>query len=520
MLFPEAQQQPVVLIRFSADVCDLWQAALTGQLRHCEAATAKLLIAAFAQRVSEATHKIFSYEKSSLLAQELHTFLPDSNEIPWASEYEHVAEVLKEKDHVALFDSIYPLFDVATSQTLYLMHEEYLADFSFGENFPAGMAPVFFSKMLFETAALRELAEVMTGQNSLATYLKQNINQFHVEIHYEEPDLRLLRFDFSCRNERSLARTARFVSLVDRHEPLLPQIESLLSRQPELAFFLPSYLEVELYSGCEFACTFCPRQFTQQETYTLKEEYLNKIIEFIGQGAGDVTVALGGMGEPLEHPQALDFIVRLLDTPRLAQLILETNGRWLEKLAPVLNHPSFLKLKVIVNINSLKRYEELHGVSRDIKEATLQAVTNWNARIKEKGWPTEKTTWMQTLKILDNEDEIDELYAFCEEGGMSFLFQKYNRFAGLMPEKRVSDMTPLERSFCWHLRRDMFIRADGSVAFCKQDVRREKSRGHMDKMSLIEIWRTQLPDWQNNYLNKLATQPNCAICDEYFTFNA
>ena len=32
----------------------------------------------------------------------------------------------------------------------------------------------------------------------------------------------------------------------------------------------PSYIEMELYRGCESACTFCPRQFISNENDTEK----------------------------------------------------------------------------------------------------------------------------------------------------------------------------------------------------------------------------------------------------------
>ena len=115
----------------------------------------------------------------------------------------------------------------------------------------------------------------------------------------------------------------------------------------------------------------------------------------------------------------------------------------------------------------------------------------------------------------------DSLYALAEELGASFLFQKYNRYAGLMPERRVSDMTPLERYACWHLRRDLFIRANGDVAYCKQTVDQSKNsaRGNLAKDKLGDIWNAQRADFVANFHEKYPSHLPCATCDEYFTFN-
>ena len=115
--------------------------------------------------------------------------------------------------------------------------------------------------------------------------------------------------------------------------------------------------------------------------------------------------------------------------------------------------------------------------------------------------------------------ELDEIYDLADKLGISFLLQKYNSYIGLMPEKRVSDMTPLERFFCWHLRRDLYIRADGNASFCKQDIHSEKIRGNLKTENLDIIWKTTVTDWKNNYCNAYPEKPNCENCDEYYTFN-
>jgi radical SAM protein with 4Fe4S-binding SPASM domain len=82
-------------------------------------------------------------------------------------------------------------------------------------------------------------------------------------------------------------------------------------------------------------------------------------------------------------------------------------------------------------------------------------------------------------------------------------------------------MTPLERYACWHLRRDLFIRANGDVAFCKQtvDQRKNSARGNLDKDALAEIWQNQRADFVANFRGQYPTYLPCATCDEYFTFN-
>ncbi|MCS6984338.1 MAG: spiro-SPASM protein [Leptospiraceae bacterium] len=519
-LFEEAKTNPSLLIRLNANYLNLWDAILAGQNRFISKDEAISLIEAFAQRIESCEQIFCSVEKETRVLAKLQEFLPQIQILPWQGEQKHIEFLLQKTEHLALARGIYPLLDIPSSQTLYLMHEEYLADFSYIEDMPEGSYLYFFSQLLLESPAYQELKDSFPENASLSDYIRSHLNEFHVEIHWEEPDLRLLRLDLTCSTIRSLVKVKKLLPHVAPREPLMPQLEHHFEKTPSLLFFWPSYLEIEIYSGCSYACLFCPRQYTKQETKIMSLDILEKILSFCQKGPQDTTICVGGMGEPLEHPDSPLFLQKILEAEGVRELILETNGLHLDRIYHLLEHPKIAKFKVIVNLSSLKNYQKLHGVNLEIQENALSKLKNWNQKIKEKNLEPFKITYMQVLKITDNEDEVDELYAFCQEEGMQFLLQKYNRYIELMPERRVSDMTPLERFFCWHLRRDMYIRADGTVSFCKQDITNQNPRGNIKEEEIESIWQRQLKDFEDNYQKRLALTPNCARCDEYFTFNA
>lgn len=519
-LFTDVEKKPVVFVRLTSPYLNLWEEIFLGKNRWISPEDGEKLLEAFCHRILPADKIIISSERRGLILDKMTKILPQVVFWPWETETKQMEALLKEFEHLAYLPGIYPLLDLASSYTLYQMHYEYLADFSYIENMPPGSYVYFYSYMLLKNETFQEIKEDFPKEASLSEYIKKNLNQFHVEIHWEEPDLRLLRLDFSCATTRSMVKTVKFLDLIDKNEPLMPQLEHYFKKNPSLLFFWPSYIELEIYSGCEYKCLFCPRQYSEQKTYKMNLQNLNKILEFCEKGAQDTTICLGGMGEPLEHEEALSFCEQILQKDSVKELIVETNGYYLEKILKLLDIPEVKKLKIIVNLSSLKNYAHLHGASTEKKEKVLQNLKIWNQKIKEKDLTHYKITWMQVLKITDNEDEVDELYHFCEQEGMNFLFQKYNRYIDLMPERRVSDMTPLERFFCWHLRRDLFIRANGEVAFCKQDVLNKASRGNLNEKDLESIWISQKNDWEKNYLGVLSKIPNCEACDEYFTFNA
>lgn len=211
----------------------------------------------------------------------------------------------------------------------------------------------------------------------------------------------------------------------------------------------------------------------------------------------------------------------LLETPALRYVFIETNGFYLDKLLPLTRHPQAQRLRVIAMLNSLERFSELSGAPAAMLERFKKNLAEFTAALRNAGHNPLELVYLQALKVNENETEIDVLYALAEELGASFLLQKYNRYAGLLPERRVSDMTPLERYSCWHLRRDLFIRANGEVAFCKQTVeqRKNSARGNLEHDDLAALWLKQREDFVANYRENYPAHLPCAACDEYFTFN-
>ncbi|MCS6972210.1 MAG: spiro-SPASM protein [Leptospiraceae bacterium] len=425
----------------------------------------------------------------------------------------------KQADHVAVFNGIWPLFDPSLMEKLFAIHTEYRADITYGENLPPGIAPYWVSPDLLESLAILEAPDDATA-SGLRAFVEKNINHFHAEVHYEEPDLRLFRLDFSLATARSLHETKALQQKLDSSAPYAG-LKPAFDADPALLVSFPSYIELEFCSTAEYISDFSPLKAIPQQRQFLERRHLDTLLDFLAQGFGDTSVCAGGLGEPLEHPHCAEYLQLLLESPHVRYVFVETNGIYLEKIQHLAGHAQAKKLRVIIFLNSLERFSELSGAPQGLLEKVKNNTRNLVRAFREHGHNAQDLVYVQALKVNENETEIDALYALAEELGASFLLQKYNRYAGLLPERRVSDMTPLERFFCWHLRRDLFIRANGEVALCKQtvDPNKKTARGHLDQQSLVQIWESQRNDFVANYRESYPPYLPCAQCDEYFTFN-
>ncbi|TGM60235.1 spiro-SPASM protein [Leptospira adleri] len=409
------------------------------------------------------------------------------------------------------FSGLFPCLDENLSKELYERHDRYLSQYSYSENLPAGIVPTILSREF--TNSLPE-----TIKTSAQEYLLKNINHYDVEIFYHAPDLRQYRLDFSLKNRRSLNLVRGFIKTKENwsYQEILPWIAS----HPEVFRNGPSYLELEVYRGCGLSCTFCPRQFSDNDRdgAFLTPEFLENLLkQQEASFSNEYSVCFGGMGEPLLHPQFADLIEKTISSSLLQELMIETAlyvdlDSILESLGK-LSSEEKEKITWIVNLTTRNpdKYETLYG-----KKELGKILSNLEKL--ETVFPKNRI-YLQFLKIEEAEDEVEAWVDETERQGYGVILQKYNRFAGLMPEKRVTDLTPIQREFCWHLNRDLFVNSNGTVSLCRQTPGKEF--GNLHKENLIDIWQKGLPSFNNSLNGKhQETGAPCLNCDEWYTFNA
>jgi spiro-SPASM protein len=240
------------------------------------------------------------------------------------------------------------------------------------------------------------------------------------------------------------------------------------------------------------------------------EEILDKIIDFAGDGVVDISL----WGEPALHPQAEALIRAVLDRPALS-LVVETSGlgwggKALESLTdapPRTNGMAPVSWIVSLDAFDETRYREVRG--GDYGEAVQAA-----ERI---GGLFPGSTYIQAVRVKGSEDDIEKFYRFWKDKGFKVIIQKYNNFAGLLPDLQTADLSPLRRNPCWHLARDFPVLIDGSVPRCFADCGRSEGRGNIFTESMETIWKRGEEDYR---AHTLGNYPGiCPKCDEYYTFN-
>lgn len=422
-------------------------------------------------------------------------------------------------EHVAVISGDSLFFDPVILSEMSDIHLKYLAEFTFSENLPDGFACELISREL-----VNQVPDTDEKTLPLGRVVRANINRFDVELFYKEPDIRSKRISFRMNNLREKSIMQNLYNL-NGSIPAYAEIKGLIDSNPDVLFNGPSYVELELTGKCSLDCIFCYRKSLKNgEHGHLSEQAFKSVLDGMRGFNLPYTLCLSGSGEPMEHPSFYSMLESAVKEPLVERIIVETNG-----VHAGMNFKSFVertensKVHVIVNNNGLDResYIRFHGA--DQYDTVLKNITSLAGLNRDSN-----RVYIQVMKINETDEfakandtktYLDRYYDFWESQKIPIILQKQNVYSARIPDRRYSDLSPVKRTPCWHLQRDIYILSDGTVSFCKQDIDGENSYGNVTASSLDEIWNRQrqmfLEDYKENYPEK----PDCRNCDEWYTFN-
>ena len=420
--------------------------------------------------------------------------------------------------HIAVVKADAVFFDPEVFTEMAEVHLKYLAEFTFSENLPEGLTSEIYSSEL-----IKHLPETDEQTLPLDKVIKSNINQFDVELFYKEPDIRDKRITFRLTSPRE-RRIMENIYGLNNSIPGYKEVRDLIESHPGVLFTAPAYVELEITGECSLDCLFCYRKSLKQKHGHMDRNVYMKLLESM-RGCGlPYTLCFGGSGEPSDHPEFYAFMDAAVKEPLVELLVIETNGIKADRnFKGYLEQPENAKIKVIINNNAMdnRSYSGFHGGDE------YNRVFNNIISLSELNKNGERI-YVQVMKIketdkFENEGDtktyLDKFYDFWEGYKVPIILQKQDTYLGRIEDRTYSDLSPIKRVPCWHLQRDMYVLSDGTVSFCKQDIDGDKSYGNIAGSALDGILEKQKQAFLSDYSGRLCTSPDCASCDEWYTFN-
>ena len=424
-----------------------------------------------------------------------------------------------------------PFVDLSLSAYLHALHQITWCDYTFADGFPQGYAPEILRRSILPV--LRDLAGSATvawNRSVLFDTVSRDINAFDIETEAAAEDFALLRLSLTVDTRQNYLLCRRLyerlgsqvfppsVSVRPEEERYphrdLPLLATLLT-QGDLRRTLPYYYQVQITT-----------EAPQRPQYTvaasegraparpgtgehLSVERWEQLLAMISHSTPEAIVAPGYLGDPICHPEFPAFIRSVEAYPGL-RLYIESSGVcWREEHFSAVQ--SAAVAAVIIEIDSVdpEQYRKLRGEGFEEAISTVERLRN----------TIPHRVYAQGTRMVDNEWELQPFFQHWDSrDGVTPLIQKYNSVAGILPDRRVVDLSPLRRIPCWHLQRDLVVRIDGAVPRCFQDLDLEAPRGNVFHDGLEAVWNAGGQEFSQHLQEQLPAM--CERCDEYYTFNA
>jgi len=423
------------------------------------------------------------------------------------------SDIAESYNNIFYFWGDYPLLDADLADKMYKNHIKYYAGYTFADGYPLG-----FSPEILRTSDIPALYKLSRGcgkdisRNTIFNILQKDINAFDIETDISPVDLRMYRISLSCDNKRNSEQLKNLIDAgITDKESLLERIEE--NRQ--LLRTKPAYYQIQITDSCPQLCLYCPfakEAVPENHKKSLTLDAYKNLLDNIVQFSDDAHIALSAWGEPSLHENFIGIAEETMKRTSLS-LLIETSGiGWSRDTFEKIKELSVkykCSVQWIISLDALDKdlYRKLRGDGYEEAYETAHFLLDLFG----------DSCWIQAVRMQENEVNLEDFFRYWKTKTENIIIQKYDWFCGKYEQKKITDLSPLNRDPCWHLKRDMFIKLNGDVPLCREDLNCTVKLGNIYEEDLTEIWSRG----EKVYLDHIKGEysPLCRECDEYYTFN-
>jgi spiro-SPASM protein len=405
----------------------------------------------------------------------------------------------KQAETIVVVNAGSPFFDKSFLEGMLGRHEQFVADYTTGIGYPEGLVPSIVQKEI-----IRELVPLVSEDTELTRdwlfhAVSKDINAFDIETILSEVDLRLYRLSIGSLDDGEVQLTSTVADKIGSGSSIEQIVNHLESNRDD--YYTTIYMTtLQLTTEMPTSPSFLPA-LSGSEKLTLGT--VKKLIPMLQRINSSMHVVLGGNGEPLAHPD-IESIIQVLTETGL-RVIVETYGQteietikswtWLD--------PGMVWFVVALDASTAETYTKMHP------GGSWNSANELVSKLLDSGY----TAFRKVTRVAENELEIE---SFIRNGDTeNLIIRKYSSYCGTLPDRVVVDLSPLKRIPCFHLRRELFIAADGSVPICQYCP--ASTIGSILESDMDDILSALAESYRKNAREEYETC--CSSCDDYYIFN-
>ena len=404
-----------------------------------------------------------------------------------------------------------PFVDPQLIEKMLEIHRHYVAEFTFADGYPQGLTvEIINSAIMASLTHLCRREEQLESVTMLFDIIQRDINAFDVETELSPVDLRDLRLSLRCNSRHNYLICKE---LVARKAWGSKAIIDTLATQPQLLRQLPAFVSVEVVAQASQEPAYLPYQILKQSRNNIPAEMpsqsFKKFLEQLATFAPQATLHISLWGEVALHSDPL-ALINMVRQHSLTCMVESSGVGWKAPELAALKEGDFDDVTWIVALdsNDPTLYKQLRGEGYEEAQRFAHSMLE--------RYP--QRTYVQMVRMQQSEAQLEHFYNSWKEKTENIIIMKYDHYCGMLPDLRVTDISPVKRRPCWHIKRDLSIMVDGSVPMCREDLHLKTLMGNIYHDSLETIWERGVQIYQQHIDERYPTM--CAGCDEYYTYNA
>lgn len=263
---------------------------------------------------------------------------------------------------------------------------------------------------------------------------------------------------------------------------------------------------VEISNICNLSCSFCPG--TTRKPKRMTESEFRIVLEKIKDYTDYIYFHL--LGEPLCHPDLEKFLTIAEDMQ--FKVIITTNGTLLNKHKDTLLK-SYSHYKTVISLHSFEANDNKISFDNYLKECFEYSKSAENKKI------VVLRLWNNGGKDSLNDEILEKLENYFpkpwnkERNGTRIGNKIYIQYGDKFDWPNLESENTNEKIFCYGLRDQIGILADGTVVPCCLDNNGEINLGNIFLQDLKEIINSKkAQDIYNGFSNRTACEDLCKTC--------